>query len=67
MIHVLYEERHLHRLGEEEYVADPDTRERLLDACATLLLDEFDVDRRVDALVGVLAKPESTEGNRWTA
>ena len=64
MIHVLYEERHLHRLGEEEYVADPDTRERLLDACATLLLDEFDVDRRVDALVGVLAKKE--DGQPWS-
>ena len=64
LIHVVYEERHLKRLGEEEYVADADTRERLLDGWATLLLDEFDVDRLVDGLVGVLAKKD--DGLPWS-
>ena len=55
LIHVLYEGRHLKRLGEEEFTADADTRERWLDGWAISLLDEFDVDRLVDALVGGLA------------
>ena len=64
LIHVLREERHLERLGEEEYTADGDTRERLLDGWARLLLDEFDVDRLVDALVAGLAKKD--DGHPWS-
>ena len=64
LIHVLREERHLERLGEEEYTADGDTRERLLDGWACLVLDEFDVDRLVDTLVGGLAKKD--DGNPWS-
>ena len=64
LIHVLYEERHIRRLGEEEYTADADTRERWLDGWATLLLDEFDVDRLVDDLVGRLAKKH--DGQPWS-
>ena len=64
LIHVVYEERHLKRLGEEEYVADADTRERWLDGWATLLLDEFDVDRLVDGLVGEIAKKD--DGQPWS-
>ena len=56
--HVLREERHLQRLGEEEYTANGDTRERRLDGWACLLLDEFDVDRLVDVMVGALASKE---------
>ena len=62
LIHVLREERHLERLGEEEYTAGRDTRERWLDGWGCLLLDEFDVDRMVDVIVGGLA----TKGGRTT-
>ena len=54
LIHVLYEERHFKRLGEEEYTADADTRERWLDGWASSLLDEFDVDRLVNVLGSVV-------------
>ena len=64
LIHVLYEERHFKRLGEEEYTADADTRERLLDGWASSLLDEFDVDRLVNALVGGLATKD--DGQPWS-
>ena len=58
LIHVLLEERHLERLGEEEYTADGDTREQWLDGWACLLLDEFDVDRLVDVILGGVASKE---------
>ena len=64
LIHVLREERHLERLGEEEYTAGGDTRERWLDGWACLLLDEFDVDRLVDVMVGGLATKE--DGQPWS-
>lgn len=64
LIHVLREERHLERLGEEEYTAGRDTRERWLDGWGCLLLDEFDVDRMVDAIVGGLARKE--DGQPWS-
>ena len=64
LIHVLREERHLERLGEEEYTADGDTRERWLDGWACLLLDEFDVDRLVDVIVGGVASKE--DGQPWS-
>ncbi len=64
LIHVLREERHLERLGEEEYTADRVTRERRLDSWACLLLDEFDVDRVVDAMVGRFATKE--DGQPWS-
>lgn len=64
LIHVLREERHLERLGEEEYTANGDTRERLLDGWACLLLDEFDVDCLVDVLLGEFAKKE--DGQPWS-
>ena len=64
LIHVLREERHLERLGEEEYTANGDTREQWLDGWACLLLDEFDVDRLVDVIVGGLAKKE--DGQPWS-
>ena len=64
LIHVLREECHLERLGEEEYTADGDTRERWLDGWACLLLDEFDVDRLVDVIVGGVASKE--DGQPWS-
>ena len=64
LIHVLREERHLERLGEKEYTADGDTRERLLDGWACLLLDEFDVDRLVDVMVSGLATKDG--GQPWS-
>ncbi len=64
LAHVLREERHLERLGEEEYTADTDTRERWRDGWACLLLDEFDVDRLVDAMVSGLATKE--DGQPWS-
>ena len=64
LIHVLREECHLERLGEEEYTADGDTRERRLDGWACLLLDEFYVDRLVDVMDGGLASKE--DGQPWS-
>ena len=64
LIHVVREERHIERLGEEEYTADGDTKERWLDGWACLLLDEFDVDRLVDVMVGGLAAKE--DGQPWS-
>ena len=64
LIHVLREERHLERLGEEEYTADGDTRERWVDGWACLLIDEFDVDRLVDVIVSGLATKD--DGHPWS-
>ena len=64
LIHVLREELHLERLGEEEYTSNGDTRERWLDSWACLLLDEFDVDRIVDVMLGGLATKE--DGQPWS-
>lgn len=64
LTHVLYEARHLKRLGEEEYTAVGDTRERWLDRWAWRLLDEFDVDRTVDAVVRGMAKKDN--GDPWS-
>lgn len=64
LAHVVFEGQHLTRLGEEEYTADRDTRERLLDRWARTLLDEFRVDRLVDSLVRGLATNEN--GRPWS-
>ncbi len=64
LAHVLYEERHLKRLGEEEYTADANTRERLLDGCSSSLFDEFCVDRLVDVLVRVIVTKD--DGGPWS-
>ena len=61
---MLYEEGHLKRLGVEEYTATKDTKERWLDGWATSLIDEYDVDCLVDALVGQLAKND--DGQPWS-
>ena len=62
--HVLYEGRHLERLGEAEYTSDLNTKERWFSGWAKLILDEFDVDRLVDALVVRLAKRD--DGRPWS-
>ena len=62
--HVVYEGQHLAMLGEEEFTADRDTRERWLDRWARTLLDEFRADRLVDSLVRALATNEN--GRPWT-
>ena len=64
LAHVVYEGQHLAMLGEEEFSADGDTRERLLDRWARTLLDEFRADRLVDSLVRSLATNEN--GRPWT-
>ncbi len=53
--HVLREENHLQRLGEEEFTAAATTSERWLTNWAKIIIDEFDVDRLVDSLLGILA------------
>ena len=53
--HVLREEAHLRRLGEERFVTPATTREAWLSRWATTVVDEFDVDRFVDSLLGVVA------------
>ena len=64
LCHVFYEAIHLKRVGEEEYTAVGDTRERCLDRWATLLVDEFDVDRLVDGIVrGIATK---ADGQPWS-
>ena len=64
LFHVLQDEHHIQRLGEEEYTAEADSRERWLNNWATMLLDEFDVDRQVDNLVYELAKKD--DGQPWS-
>ena len=55
MVHVLYEAGHIERLGEDEYLADTDTKECIFGRWATSILDEFNVDRAVDSIVSKLA------------
>ena len=62
--HVLCEVRHIERLGKEEYTATGDTRERWLDRWATLILDEFIVDRIVDRIIQGIATKE--DGQPWS-
>ena len=62
--HVIYEAFHLKRVGEEEYTAAGETRERCLDRWASLLLDEFDVDRLVDRIVQGVAT--NSDGQPWS-
>jgi hypothetical protein len=64
LTHVLFEARHLKRLGEKEYTATGDTRERWLDRWASVILDEFDVDRTVDAVIREIASKD--DGQRWS-
>jgi hypothetical protein len=64
LAHVLFEARHLKRLGEKEYTATGDTRERWLDRWASVILDEFDVDQTVDAVICEIAKKE--DGQHWS-
>ena len=51
LLHVPQEVRRLEMLGEEEYTAGNDTAERMLNRNANLLIDEYNVDRIVDALL----------------
>ena len=62
--HVLYEVRHIEKLGDEEYCSDTDTAERLLDGWARTLVNEFDVDRLVDCVVPVMATKD--DGQPWS-
>ena len=64
LFHVIYEARRLKRLGEGEYTGGNDNAERMLDRWANLLLDEFDVDRKVDALISALTVKEA--GHSWS-
>jgi hypothetical protein len=64
LTHVLYEARHLKTLGEKEYTAIGDTRERWLNRWACMILDEFDVDRTVDAVIREMAMKE--DGQHWS-
>ena len=64
LFHVMYEASRLKRLGEGEYTAGNNNAERMLDRWANLLLDEFDVDRKVDALVRALTMKE--DGHSWS-
>ena len=56
LLHVPYEARRLEMLGEDEYTAGNSTAERMLSRDANLLIDEFAVDRTVDALLPLFAK-----------
>ena len=53
--HVLREETHLQNLGEEEFVSIATTREDWLSGWSRTVVDEFDVDRLVDTILGALA------------
>ena len=53
--HVIREESHLQRLGEDEFVSTSTSKERCLADWAKAVIDEFDVDRLVDSCLAVLA------------
>ena len=55
LLHVPYEARRLEMLGEDEYIAGNNTAERMLSRDANLLIDEFAVDRIVDAFLPLFA------------
>lgn len=55
LFHVIQESIRLERLGYEEYFASADTAERLLDAWANRVVDEFDIDRLVDRTIQAVA------------
>ena len=59
--HVLRETLHFRRLGVEEYTATADTRERWLERWASLILDEYKVDRIVDGVLYEIARNEDGE------
>ena len=59
--HIILESEHLERLGEEEYLAGCDDKERLLKGWAKTLLDEFAVDRLVDVFVRKMVTRSDSE------
>lgn len=59
--HVLRNESHLRIVGEESFISIEETRERCLSDWAKTIVDEFDVDRLVNSLLGALAT--TTQGN----
>ena len=64
LVHVLYEERHLDRLGEKNTPPMPIRRSDGWTATPHPFLDEFDVDRVVDTLVRGLARKD--DGSPWS-
>ena len=62
--HVLLEGRHLQRPGREESTRSSEAQVPWVNRWASELLDEFDVDRTVDALLAVLAHQD--DGSPWS-
>ena len=51
---------------EDETVRNPWSREAWLNGCAETVLDEYDVDREVDAFIGsVCKKPDGSDWSLW--
>ena len=62
--HVVLEARTIRRLGKERYAEIENTRERYLDDLSTSLIDEYQVDLFVDAIVRVFCK--KADGEPWS-
>ena len=66
LVHVRINSSRLVSEGEGETVRNPWSREAWLDGCAETILDEYDVDREVDAFIGSVCKnPDGSDCSLW--
>ena len=66
LVHVRINSSRLVTEGEGETVRNPWSREAWLDGCAETILDEYDVDREVDAFIGSVCKnPDGSDCSLW--
>ena len=64
LVHVCINSSRL--VSEGEIVRNPWSREAWLDGCAETILDEYDVDREVDAFIGSVCKnPDGSDCSLW--
>lgn len=66
LVHVRINSARLVNEGEGETTKNPWSREAWLDSCAETVLDEYDVDREVDAFIGSVCKnPDGSDCSLW--
>ena len=66
LVHVRINSSRVANEREDETVRNPWSREAWLDSCAETVLDEYDVDREVDAFIGsVCKKPDGSDWSLW--
>lgn len=63
-VHVVLEARAIQRVGKERYAEIDNTRERYLDGLSTSLIDEYQVDLYVDAIVRKFCTKDN--GEPWS-